>query len=98
MGASCRYKEQILELAGLDLITISPGLLSQLANVDGIVLRKLPQSPKASVYKNEMPISKADFYTNLLTDECASELLSTGIEKFKTDAESLDKIIKGLIP
>ena len=49
MGASFRNVGEILELAGCDLLTISPDLLAKLQESDGPVTRKLsPEAAKAA--------------------------------------------------
>lgn len=93
MGASFRNTGEILELAGCDLLTISPELLEQLQSSYETVETKLhpglmPQREKKS------PLTSSSFIKELKEDEMAYELLYNGIQKFREDTESLLTIIK----
>ncbi len=96
MGASFRNTGQILELAGCDLLTISPDLLKELAATDGTVERKLvaegaPQEPPQSGKLDE----KA-FRFMLNEDAMATEKLAEGIRAFCADSGKLKQIITAL--
>ena len=93
MGASFRNKEEIIELAGSDLLTISPALLEELQNTPGEMLRKL--TPEAS--KN-LPIEKVQmgekaFRWQHNEDQMATEKLSDGIRLFTADTIKLEKFL-----
>lgn len=96
MGASFRTLSQITELAGCDLLTISPDLLEQLAKSDAPVERKLtPEAARAdSIERIELNESKFRFALN--EDQMATEKLSDGIRLFAADAIKLEKLITAL--
>ena len=96
MGASFRNTSQILELAGCDLLTVSPELLKQLAESDAKVERKLtPEAAKQS--KDEkLSLNESQFRLMLNDDAMATEKLAEGIRAFAADAVKLEKIIDGL--
>ena len=89
MGASFRNVNQIVRLAGCDLLTISPDLLEQLENSEGILDRKLdPDTAKAS--KDEkLHLDEKTFRWMHNEDAMATEKLAEGIRKFNSDAHRL---------
>jgi transaldolase len=89
MGASFRNKQQILELAGCDYLTISPQLMQELQNSDGAVTRKLnPETAKAfAMPRQEM--NEDNFRWSLNQDAMATEKLAEGIRNFNKDALKL---------
>jgi transaldolase len=91
MGASFRNVNQIVRLAGSDLLTISPELLDQLEQAEGMVERKLdPAIAKAS--KGErLHLSEKDFRWMHNEDAMATEKLAEGIRKFNSDAQKLEE-------
>jgi transaldolase len=96
MGASFRNVGQVLALAGCDLLTISPELLTTLAHTEGEVPRRL--HPEAATGEQIAAI-KADevtFRTLLNEDAMASEKLAEGIRSFVADTVKLDAIIESL--
>jgi transaldolase len=95
MGASFRTKEQIIELAGCDLLTISPQLLDELAKSDAVVEKKLDASA-ASIegVPNKLEISHSRFLYELNDDEMAHFKLAEGIRKFAQDTVKLEDEIK----
>ena len=97
MGASFRNADEIIELAGCDLLTIAPKLLEELKTAEGSVPRKLdPQvAEKSSVEKITMDEKKFRWMLN--EDQMATEKLSEGIRNFTKDLVKLEKIIKQLI-
>ena len=92
MGASFRKIEQIIALAGCDLLTIAPDLLQKLSAIDGDVSRKL--TAESSVEKKTL--SQADFLWQHNEDAMAVEKLSDGIRKFDADARKLEQAIAAL--
>jgi len=96
MGASFRNTGQILELAGCDLLTISPDLLQKLADTDGKIERKLSpeNAPSAGVVKISLDEKKFRFQLN--EDQMATEKLSEGIRAFCADTGKLKQIISGM--
>ncbi len=94
MGASFRNKEEILELAGCDLLTISPNLLEELKNGTGPVPRKLdPAMAKASTH-HKIHIDEKAFRWGLNEDAMATEKLSEGIRNFTKDILKLESLLK----
>jgi transaldolase len=91
MGASFRNVNQIVRLAGSDLLTISPELLDPLEQTEGTVERKLdPATAKAS--KDErLRLSEKAFRWMHNEDAMATEKLAEGIRKFNSDAQKLEE-------
>ena len=96
MGASFRTVSQITELAGCDLLTISPDLLKKLADSDEKVERKL--SPEAVANENieKIGVDEPTFRFLLNEDAMATEKLAEGIRAFAADAIKLEKLITAL--
>jgi transaldolase len=94
MGASFRNTSQILELAGCDLLTISPDLLQKLADADGAVERKLVADANADIEK--IAIDEKTFRFMLNEDAMATEKLAEGIRAFCADSVKLKKMIEEL--
>jgi transaldolase len=90
MGASFRNMNQIVHLAGSDLLTISPELLEQLEQTEGVVGRKL-DSAKAQASKEErLHLDEKTFRWMHNEDAMATEKLAEGIRKFNSDARHLE--------
>lgn len=97
MGASFRNTEEILQLAGCDLLTISPGLIHQLSKMDGKLEVKLDSSKV--VTKSNADIKKLtyeEFLWQFNEDAMAVEKLSEGIRNFAKDQEALEQLVKEL--
>ena len=96
MGASFRNTSQILELAGCDLLTISPDLLQKLADSDAPVVRKLSAeaAPGASIVK--MSLDEKSFRFMMNEDAMATEKLAEGIRAFCVDTGKLKQLISAL--
>jgi transaldolase len=94
MGASFRNTSQILELAGCDLLTISPDLLQKLADADGTVERKLVADESANIEKIAMDEKTFRFMLN--EDAMGTEKLAEGIRAFCADSLKLKKMIEEL--
>jgi len=95
MGASFRNTSQIIELAGCDLLTISPDLLQKLADTEGEVARKLsPESAQTDVAK--LAIDEKTFRFMLNEDAMATEKLAEGIRAFCADSNKLTDMIKAM--
>jgi transaldolase len=92
MGASFRNTSQILELAGCDLLTISPDLLQKLADADGAVERKLVADGDDGIEKIAMDEKTFRFMLN--EDAMATEKLAEGIRAFCADSAKLKKMIE----
>lgn len=91
MGASFRYPEQILALAGCDRLTISPNLLEQLSQMKGDV--PLMLTPPVEGETPPSPLTEAEFYWLHNQDPMAVDKLAEGIRLFANAQEELEKII-----
>jgi transaldolase len=96
MGASFRSTSQVLELAGCDLLTISPELLQQLQNSDQPVPRKLSPTTAADGAPPRIAVDEAAFRYLVNDNAMATEKLAEGIRQFSTDAIRLEKLIDAL--
>ena len=89
MGASFRNVNQIVRLAGADLLTISPDLLDQLEQAEGVVERQLdPEKAKVSA-GDPLHLDEKTFRWMHNEDAMATEKLAEGIRKFNADARHL---------
>ena len=94
MGASFRNKEEILELAGCDLLTISPALLEELQQNTDKVLRKLNPDKAASICKqSKISYDEKSFRWALNENQMATEKLSEGIRLFAADNIKLEQYL-----
>jgi transaldolase len=89
MGASFRNMEEIIELAGCDLLTISPALLDQLRNSEGELERKLNAFDPAPC-DAQLHLDEAGFRAMMAADAMASEKLDEGIRGFCKAIETLE--------
>ena len=93
MGASFRNTSQIVELAGSDLLTISPDLLAKLAASDEPITRKLdPAAAKLSDIER-IQLDEKTFRFLLNEDAMATEKTAEGIRKFAADIVKLEHFI-----
>uniref|UniRef100_A0A1I7ZHX4 Transaldolase n=1 Tax=Steinernema glaseri TaxID=37863 RepID=A0A1I7ZHX4_9BILA len=93
MAASFRNTEEIKGLIGCDLLTISPGLLGELAkDLEAVPVVLTEESAKKSALdKIEATESRTRFEMN--EDTMATDKLSDGIRRFAADARSLEKLV-----
>jgi transaldolase len=91
MGASFRRVEQIVDLAGCDLLTISPDLLIQLGKTEGEVTRRLSIETAKSSSGEKIHLDEKAFRWLHNQDPMAVEKLSDGIRKFYADARKLEQ-------
>jgi transaldolase len=91
MGASFRKTTQVLDLAGCDLLTISPDLLAQLEAADGEVPRRLDPAAARASDAVRVDLDEAQFRWMHNDDAMASEKLADGIRLFDADAEALKR-------
>ena len=96
MGASFRNTSQILELAGCDLLTISPELLQSLSDTDGVVERKLSSEQAAHADIQKISLDEKAFRLALNEDAMATEKLAEGIRLFCADSVKLEALIEQL--
>jgi transaldolase len=93
MGASFRNTSQIVELAGCDLLTISPELLAELQASDAAVTRHLSPGEAEQSAIEKVSMDEKTFRWMLNEDAMATEKLAEGIRKFTEDIIKLEKII-----
>jgi len=93
MGASFRNTSQILELAGCDLLTISPDLLADLQGADGAVARQLSLEEAKASDIARVPMDEKTFRWMLNEDAMGTEKLAEGIRKFTEDIIKLEGLI-----
>lgn len=93
MGASFRNTGEILELAGCDLLTISPKLLKELASTDGDVPRKLDAAVARQNPIEKIVITESSFRAMHAADEMATFKLQEGIEGFTKALIQLEGIL-----
>jgi transaldolase len=96
MGASFRNVGQILELAGCDLLTISPDLLQKLADTDAPVERKLSSDSSKNATIGKISMDEPTFRFMLNEDAMATEKTAEGIRAFVADTGKLKQIISGM--
>jgi transaldolase len=89
MGASFRNIDEIIELAGCDLLTISPKLLDQLRNTEGDLKERLnAENPASSEAK--IALDRESFAALMSKDQMATEKLQEGITGFSRAIETLE--------
>ena len=97
MGASFRNTSQILELAGCDLLTISPELLAELQASKLVVSQKLNPSNASKALADEkiaeLQLDESSFRLQLNNDAMATEKLAEGIRNFCIDTEKLEALL-----
>ena len=92
MGASFRKVEQIVDLAGCDLLTISPDLLDALQKAPGEITPKLTIENAARASTEEkISLDEKTFRWMHNQDAMAVEKLSDGIRRFYDDARKLEQ-------
>jgi transaldolase len=89
MGASFRNVNQIVRLAGSDLLTISPDLLDQLEQTEGALDRKLDPVKAQTSNEQRLHLDEKTFRWMHNEDAMATEKLAEGIRKFNSDARHL---------
>jgi transaldolase len=93
MGASFRNTEEIIELAGCDLLTIAPPLLEELSQAEGHVPRKLDPTHAKALNIEKIHLDEKTFRLLLNNNAMATEKLSEGIRKFAEDSIKLENTI-----
>jgi transaldolase len=93
MGASFRNIGEILELAGCDLLTISPSLLSELNQSTAPVVRKLAPDALPDPMVKQVSVDEKYFRFELNEDAMATEKTAEGIRAFSADIRKLERIV-----
>lgn len=93
MGASFRNAEEIIELAGCDLLTISPALLAELEGMEGELARKLAPEEAVQSDVEKILLDEKDFRWMLNENAMATEKLAEGIRRFNADLSKLKETI-----
>jgi transaldolase len=93
MGASFRNIGEIRELAGCDLLTISPKLLEQLQETEADLPRKLDPAQAATLDIVKIAMDQATFEKMHAEDAMASEKLTEGIQGFTKALELLEQLL-----
>ncbi|XP_020300776.1 probable transaldolase [Pseudomyrmex gracilis] len=94
MGASFRNVDEIKELAGCDLLTISPKLLEELEKSNEPVHKVLSVESAKKSDLQKISLNEAEFRWLLNEDQMATEKLSEGIRKFAVDVRKLEKLLQ----
>jgi transaldolase len=93
MGASFRNAGEIIELAGCDLLTISPALLGELEAATGVLTRKLDPAVAAASTCERIAMDEAIFRRMHAEDRMANDKLAEGIEGFSKALVSLEALL-----
>ncbi|HBK40192.1 MAG TPA: transaldolase [Porphyromonadaceae bacterium] len=97
MGASFRNIGEICELAGCDLLTISPMLLRELEATEGILTKKLDADQARVMDIEKITVDEKSFRWMMNDDAMATEKLAEGIRNFTKDLIKLEKQIEKLL-
>jgi transaldolase len=96
MGASFRNKDEILALAGCDLLTISPGLLGELQASTEPVIPCLTPTEAAKSGGEKISLDEKSFRYALNEDAMATEKTAQGVRNFAADIVKLEALVKSL--
>lgn len=94
MGASFRNTGEIIELAGCDLLTIAPSLLSELEKSQTPLTLMLDASKAKEMSMEKISMDEKTFRWLMNEDAMATEKLAEGIRKFAADLVKLEEMIK----
>jgi len=97
MGASFRNTGQILELAGCDLLTISPALLEELHGREGRLAVKLDPETARAADIERLDLDEPSFRFLLNEDAMATEKTAEGIRRFAADMGKLEDLIRASV-
>jgi transaldolase len=97
MGASFRSVDQIVRLAGCDLLTISPNLLEKMEKTQGEVTRRLSPETARTTDATKIHLDEKTFRWMHNEDQMAVEKLSDGIRKFYADARKLEEFARNKV-
>ncbi|VDL64677.1 unnamed protein product [Hymenolepis diminuta] len=96
MGASLHNVNQILGLVGCDLLTVSPNLLEELANMTEVseVTLDVKKASSRCEYKEPLSLDEATFRWMMNEDVVATEVLADSIRNFAVDLRTLDGVLR----
>lgn len=97
MGASFRNIGEICELAGCDLLTISPKLLKELEQSEGTLTKKLDDNAAMMMDIEKRTVDEKSFRWMMNEDAMATEKLAEGIRNFTKDLVKLERQIAALL-
>jgi transaldolase len=97
MGASFRKLEQIVGLAGCDLLTIAPDLLDRMASTEGEVTRRLTLEAAKASSVEKIALDEKTFRWLNNEDAMATDKLAEGIRRFHADARKLEDYVLALV-
>ncbi|CAG9045884.1 Transaldolase [Chlamydia abortus] len=97
MAASFRSKEQVLALAGCDLLTVSPKLLDELKKDQSSVERKLDPAEAKKLDVQPVELTESIFRFLMNEDAMATEKLAEGIRIFSGDTQILEAAVTEFI-
>ena len=95
MAASFRNKDEIINLAGCDKLTISPSLLEELSQNDDEIKLKLSKENSSSLDIERINVNESSFRWHLNENQMASFKLAEGIRLFNKDLLKLKELIRG---
>ncbi len=93
MGASFRTLDEIVELAGCDLLTIAPNFLDQLRKTSGTLARKLDPARAAVMQIEKIRMDEGRFRAMHEQDQMARDKLAEGIDGFSRSIVALEQIL-----
>ncbi len=94
MGASFRNSDELKQLAGCDLLTISPKLLEELEGDNGELPRRLDPESSRSMKLEQLSLDEKTFRWMMNEDAMATEKLAEGIRKFSADLDRLAQFMR----
>ena len=97
MGASFRKVEQIVGLAGCDLLTIAPDLMDKMVKTEGEVTRRLTVEAARASNVERLALDEKIFRWLHNEDAMATEKLAEGIRRFHADARKLEDYVLALV-
>ena len=95
MAASFRNKDEIINLAGCDKLTISPTLLEELSQNNDKIKLKLSKENSSSLDIDRINVNESSFRWHLNENQMASFKLAEGIRLFNKDLLKLKELIRG---
>jgi transaldolase len=93
MGASFRNVGEIQELAGCDLLTISPQLLGELQKTEAPLTRKLSVETAKAATVQKLPLDEKSFRWRFNENAMATEKTAEGLRLFNADAQKLAQFV-----